>query len=40
VHLLRAGIDWSSEQTDPFDLYLDDLVLATTPVGCENPEET
>jgi hypothetical protein len=37
VHLLRAGIDWSSLQTDPFDYYLDDLVLATTPVDCAEP---
>jgi hypothetical protein len=37
VHLLRIGIDWSSLQTDPFDYYLDDLVLDTAPVDCEDP---
>ena len=35
IHLLRAGVDWSSLQNDPFTLYLDDLVLATTPVACD-----
>lgn len=34
IHLLRAGIDWSSLQTEPFDFYMDGLVLATTPVDC------
>jgi hypothetical protein len=37
IHLLRAGIDWSSLQTDPFDYFIDDLVLATTAVDCEDP---
>jgi hypothetical protein len=34
VHLLRAGVDWSSLQTEPFDIYMDDLVLSTSPVDC------
>ncbi|HVW26712.1 MAG TPA: hypothetical protein VHC69_15195 [Polyangiaceae bacterium] len=34
IHLLRAGIDWSSMQTEPFDFYVDDLVLATAAVDC------
>lgn len=36
VHLLRAGIDWSSGQTEPFEFSLDDLVLATTPLDCND----
>jgi hypothetical protein len=35
VHLLRAGIDWSSEQDAPFSIYMDDLVLDTTPIACD-----
>jgi hypothetical protein len=38
VHLLRAGIDWSSGQTEPFNFYLDDLVLDTAPIDCTDPE--
>jgi hypothetical protein len=34
VHLLRTGVDWSSEQADPFEFYVDDLVLSTEPVDC------
>jgi hypothetical protein len=34
IHLLRAGIDWSSLQTEPFDFYVDGLVLATRAVDC------
>ena len=34
IHLLRAGIDWSSMQTEPFDFYVDDLVLSTSAVDC------
>jgi hypothetical protein len=34
VHLLRAGVDWSSLQTAPFDVYIDDLVVDTAPIGC------
>ncbi len=34
IHLLRAGIDWSSLQTTPFDFYVDDLVLARSAVDC------
>jgi hypothetical protein len=37
VHLLRAGIDWSSGQTEPFNFYLDDLVLDTAPIDCTDP---
>jgi hypothetical protein len=35
VHLLRAGVDWSSKQTTPFSIYMDDLVLATSEVACD-----
>lgn len=34
VTMLRAGIDWSSEQSAPFEVFLDDLALATTPLAC------
>lgn len=34
IHLLRVGIDWSSLQTEPFDFYVDGLVLSTTSVEC------
>ena len=34
VHLLRTGVDWSSEQAEPFEFYVDDLVLSTEPVDC------
>jgi len=37
IHLLRVGVDWSSLQTAPFDMYIDDLVLSTDPVDCEAP---
>jgi hypothetical protein len=32
--MMRAGIDWSSAQDAFFELYLDDVVLDTLPVGC------
>lgn len=35
MHLLRAGVDWSSKQETRFALYLDDLVLSTSEIGCE-----
>lgn len=35
VHLLRAGVDWSSKQTTPFEIFMDDLVLSTAPVACD-----
>ncbi|MDQ2644115.1 MAG: polysaccharide lyase [Myxococcota bacterium] len=35
VHLLRAGVDWSSKQMTPFAIYLDDLVLSRSPVDCD-----
>jgi hypothetical protein len=31
---LRAGIDWSSEQSEPFEIFIDDLVLDTSEVAC------
>jgi hypothetical protein len=34
VSMLRAGIDWSSDQDAFFELYLDDVALDTRPVGC------
>jgi len=36
IHLLRAGVDWSSLQTTPFAIYMDDLVLSSTLVGCDD----
>jgi hypothetical protein len=35
VTLLRAGVDWSSGQTEPFEVYVDDVVLDTVEVRCE-----
>jgi len=37
VHMLRAGIDWSSKQESPVTLYMDDLVLSSTEVACDGP---
>lgn len=37
VHLLRAGIDWSSKQTTPTSIYMDDLLLSTSPTACDPP---
>jgi hypothetical protein len=34
VHLLRAGVDWSSGQDAFFEIFIDDLVLDTKPVSC------
>ena len=34
VRELRVGIDWSSGQDEPFELYIDDVVLDTAPVTC------
>jgi hypothetical protein len=34
VRHFRAGIDWSSEQEEFFEVFMDDLVLARTPVHC------
>jgi hypothetical protein len=36
-HVLHAGVDWSSEQTERFDVYMDDLVLATKSIACGTP---
>lgn len=36
VHLLRAGVDWSSAQAERFELSMDELVLATSPLACED----
>jgi hypothetical protein len=36
IHLFRAGVDWSSEQTDPFEMYLDDVALSTDPIACRD----
>jgi hypothetical protein len=35
VDELRVGIDWSSDQSAFFELYVDDLVLDTAPVACQ-----
>jgi hypothetical protein len=34
VSMLRAGVDWSSEQQANFELFIDDLALDTQPVTC------
>lgn len=36
VTQLRLGIDWSSEQAAYFEIYFDDVVLDTQPVGCSD----
>ncbi len=35
VHLLRAGVDWSSKQETPFAIYMDDLALSSTELACD-----
>ncbi|HEY3497691.1 MAG TPA: hypothetical protein VGK73_23495 [Polyangiaceae bacterium] len=37
VHLLRAGVDWSSKQESRFEIYMDDLVLSSVELPCEDP---
>jgi len=37
VHELRAGIDWSSLQREPFEVYMDDVVLDREPLSCARP---
>jgi len=37
IHLLRAGVDWSSGQTEPFEVFMDDLVLSDALVACSAP---
>jgi hypothetical protein len=34
VTMLRAGIDWSSDQADPFEVFMDDLVFSRRPIEC------
>jgi hypothetical protein len=34
VTTLRAGIDWSSAQDEPFEVYMDDLILSREAVAC------
>jgi hypothetical protein len=34
INTLRVGIDWSSEQSAPFDVFYDDLVVDTQSVDC------
>lgn len=34
VSRVRAGIDWSSEQAAPFEVYMDDLVVSRKPLPC------
>ena len=34
VSMLRAGVDWSSEQEAKFEVFIDDLGLATRPIAC------
>lgn len=35
VREFRAGIDWSSQQTSSFDIFLDELVVDRAPVECD-----
>lgn len=35
IRLFRAGIDWSSEQDAFFEIFMDDIALATAPIGCD-----
>ena len=37
LHLLRAGVDWSSKQESRFAIYMDDLVLSSAEIPCEDP---
>lgn len=37
IGLLRAGVDWSSGQSAPFEVFMDDLVLSEAPVPCSAP---
>ena len=34
IHLLRAGVDWSSEQASFFEVYLDDIALSNHALDC------
>jgi hypothetical protein len=34
IHLFRAGVDWSSEQTTFFEVYLDDIALGNRLLDC------
>jgi hypothetical protein len=34
IDVVRAGIDWSSEQAARFEIYFDDMVVDTAPVAC------
>jgi hypothetical protein len=34
VRTFRAGVDWSSGQTEFFEVFIDDIVLDTQPVSC------
>lgn len=36
VRMFRAGVDWSSGQTEPFEMYLDDVALDTEPIACRD----
>jgi hypothetical protein len=35
LHQLRAGIDWSSGQAEPFEVFIDDLLLDTQALRCD-----
>jgi hypothetical protein len=35
IHRFRAGVDWSSDQTSTFEIFLDDIQVATSAVGCD-----
>jgi hypothetical protein len=35
VFRLRAGVDWSSEQAELFEIYLDDIALDVVPIACD-----
>lgn len=34
INQLRLGIDWSSEQAEPFEVFFDDVIVDTVEVAC------
>jgi hypothetical protein len=32
----RAGVDWSSEQTSFFEIYIDDVLVSLHELGCDD----
>lgn len=37
IEELRVGVDWSSEQAEFFEIFVDELVIDTAPVACAVP---